>query len=526
MFYYTDRYIQERQGSAMVPTQSRAPLAGGKLAFAAIVLSLANFMVVLDTTITNVAMPTISGDLGVSTTEGTWIITAYAVAEAITVPLTGWLSRRFGQVRLFSISVVAFVIFSICCGLARSVESLVFFRILQGLAGGPLIPLSSTLMLSVFPKNKSNIALSLWGMMTVVAPIFGPILGGLISDNWSWPWVFYINLGFGVFVFLGARSVLRSHETSIQRTRIDGVGVGLLVVFVTAFQIVIDKGRELDWFESRFIVVSALVAVLSLVVLVIWELTDDSPALDLSVFKSRNWLASTVSLSLMFGIFFGNIVLTPLWLQQQMGYTATWAGYATAPMGILAVLTAPIVGRLMPKVDARWIVSLGMGVLATSFFMRAHLTTQGDYMSVAIPMFVLGAGIPACIICLTSLGVSDLPAEKVANGAGLQNFLRIMSMAVGASLTQTYWEHMSKFNRAELVGAIDPSHVGSMTDGALQALGSQASATALLSQQVDAQAVMLATNDFYAMATILMLASIVVVWLIQRPKGVLHTVAH
>jgi DHA2 family multidrug resistance protein len=503
-----------------------APLTGAPLALAAVVLSLANFMVVLDTTITNVAMPTISGDLGISTTEGTWIITAYAVAEAITVPLTGWLARRFGQVRLFTWSVVAFVAFSICCGLSSSVGALVLFRILQGLAGGPLIPLSSTLMLAVFAKDKANVALALWGMMTVVAPIFGPILGGLISDNWSWPWVFYINIGFGLFVFLGARRIMGPFETTPERSRIDGVGLALLVTFVAAFQVMIDKGRELDWFESNLIIASAAVAVISLAVLVIWELTDDAPALDLSVFKSRNWLASTASLSLMFGIFFGNIVLTPLWLQQQMGYTATWAGYATAPMGILAVVTAPIVGRLLPKVDARRVVSVGMVVFAVSFLMRSQLTTQADYMSVAIPMLVLGAGIPACIVCLTSLGVSDLPDDKVTSGAGLQNFLRIMSSAVGASLTQTYWEHMAKFNRAELVGAMDPSNLHAIIETARQLLGSATGAAALLSRQVDAQAVMLATNAFYAMATALMIASILVVWLIRRPKGPLKTVTH
>jgi DHA2 family multidrug resistance protein len=509
-----------------VTASSAAPLAGAPLALAAIVLSLANFMVVLDTTIANVAMPTIAGNLGVSITEGTWIITVYAVAEAITVPLTGWLARQFGQVKVFTWSVIAFVVFSICCGLSTSIGALVLFRILQGLAGGPLIPLSSTLMLAVFPKNKANIALALWGMMTVVAPIFGPILGGLISDNWSWPWVFYINIGFGLIVLLGARRVMPPFENTPERSRIDGVGLALLVIFVTAFQLMIDKGRELDWFESEFIVASAVVAVVSLVLLVIWELTDDAPALDLSVFKSRNWLASTVSLSLMFGIFFGNIVLTPLWLQQQMGYTATWAGYATAPMGILAVVTAPIVGRLLPKMDARLIVSFGMSVLAASFLMRSQLTTQVDYMSVAIPMFVLGAGIPACIICLTSLGVSDLPDDKVTSGAGLQNFLRLMSSAVGASLTQTYWEHMERVNRVELVNAMNPSNIDAIAGGARQLLGSATGAMALLSRQVDAQAVMLATNDFYAMATVLMLTSILVVWLIKRPKGPLKTVTH
>jgi DHA2 family multidrug resistance protein len=195
-------------------------------------------------------------------------------------------------------------------------------------------------------------------------------------------------------------------------------------------------------------------------------------------------------------------------------------------MGILAVITAPIVGRLMPRIDARWIVSVGMAVLAASFFMRAHMTTQADYWSVAIPMLVLGAGVPACIICLTSLGVSDLPDDKVTNGAGLQNFLRIMSMAVGASLTQTYWEQMSRLNRVELVSAIDPSNVAQIAEGARRTLGSEASAMALLSRQIDAQAVMLATNDFYAMATILMLACICAVWLIKRQKGTLKAIAH
>jgi MFS transporter, DHA2 family, multidrug resistance protein len=228
----------------------------------------------------------------------------------------------------------------------------------------------------------------------------------------------------------------------------------------------------------------------------------------------------------MFGIFFGNIVLTPLWLQQQMGYTATWAGLATAPMGILAVISAPIVGRLLPKVDPRWIVTYGMSVLAVSFFMRAHMTTQADYETVALAMFVLGAGIPACMITLTSLGVSDLPSEKVASGAGLQNFLRVLSMAIGSSLTQTYWEHMSKENRSELVAVIPSEAQQEIIAGAIGNHLTPESATSVFSQLVDGQAVMLATNDFYAWATLLMMLSIGAVWLIKRPKGPLKVAAH
>jgi DHA2 family multidrug resistance protein len=346
------------------------PLSGMDLVIAAIILSLANFMVVLDTTIANVAMPTISGSMGVSPSQGTWIITSYAVAEAIPIPLTGWLVRQVGEVRLFMICVVAFVLFSVCCGLSWSLESLVFFRVLQGLAGGPLIPLSSTLMLAVFPKNKSNIALSLWGMMTVVAPIFGPILGGIISDNWHWGWVFHINFGFGILVMLGAMKVLRGRDEPTERSRIDGIGLALLGVFVTSFQIMIDKGRELDWFASPLVVTCAIVAAVSLIYLIIWELTDSDPVIDLSVFRSRNWLVSSITLSLMFRHLFRQHRADASVAPATDGLHGDMGRFATAPMGILAVATSPIVGRLLPKVDPRWIVTYGMGILAVSFFMR------------------------------------------------------------------------------------------------------------------------------------------------------------
>jgi len=383
-------------------TSSEYPaLTGSKLGLSVLFLSLSNFMVVLDSTITNVSIPTISGDLGVSTTEGTWVITAYAVAEAITVPLTGWLSQRFGQVRLFIGAVAAFVLFSVLCGMANSLETLLVFRVFQGLAGGPLIPLSATLLISVFPNGKSNVALALWGMTTVVAPIAGPVFGGLICDSWTWPWIFYINIFVGLAVGIGSWWIMRNRETPTESCKIDITGLGLLIAFVASFQIMLDKGRELDWFASPFIVGCAVVSFVSLGVLVIWELTDENPVIDFSVFASRNWLVSTITLSLMFGLFFGNIVLTPLWLQQQMGYTALWAGLATAPMGMLAVATAPIVGRLLPKIDPRILVTYGMVVLGISFFMRSQLTSQADYASIALPMLVLGAGVPACIITLT-----------------------------------------------------------------------------------------------------------------------------
>lgn len=314
---------------------------------------------------------------------------------------------------------------------------------------------------------------------------------------------------------------MRNREPPIARRRVGIVGLLLLIVFVSTFQTMIDKGRELDWFSSPFIVWMAIAAAVALVALILWEVTDDAPVIDFSVLRSRNWLVSTVSLALMFGLFFGNIVLTPLWLQQMMGYTATWAGFATAPMGILAVATAPLVGRLMGTIDPRIIVTYGMVVLAVSFFMRAQLNAQADYTSIATTMFVLGAGVPACIVTLTALAVSDLPPEKIANGSGLQNFIRIMAMAVGASLTSTYWEDAAKASRAELVAIIDPSTMIAPLSGLPPESG-----LAAFSGAVDMQAVMLATNDFYALATILILAFAAVIWLARRPKGPLTQVGH
>jgi len=305
---------------------------------------------------------------------------------------------------------------------------------------------------------------------------------------------------------------MRARETARVKIPIDGIGLMLLVVFVGALQLLLDKGKELDWFASPFIIGCTIVAVLALIVLVIWELTEEYPVIDLSLFSSRNWLVSTVVLSLMFGLFFGNMVVTPIWLQQQMGYTAFWAGLALAPMGVLAVVTSPLVGKLLPKMDPRIIVSYGMCVLALSFYLRAQFTTDVDYWTVALPMLVMGAGIPACIVTLTSLGVSDLPPEKVTAGSVLQNFIRVMSMSIGGSLSQTYWEHAGKLNRAELVAMSDYSSVSA------DALGQ-------FSRLLDGQAVMLGTNDFYALACLLMLAFAALIWRV-KPAPRADSVGH
>ncbi|MET0351976.1 MAG: DHA2 family efflux MFS transporter permease subunit, partial [Rhizobacter sp.] len=321
------------------------PLTGSQLVLGTIALSLATFMNVLDSSIANVSIPAISGDMGVSPNQGTWVITSFGVANAISVPLTGWLTQRFGPVRLFTASILLFVLSSWLCGLAPSIGLLIAFRVLQGLVAGPMIPLSQTLLLSSYPPAKAGMAMAMWAMTVLVAPVVGPLLGGWITDNISWPWIFYINIPVGLLAAGITWSIYRSRDPGPKKVKLDVVGLALLVLWVGALQVMIDKGKELDWFESGEIITLAVVAVVGFMFFLAWELTEKNPIVDLRLFKGRNFTLATVSLSVAYGLFFGNVVLMPLWLQQYMGYTATWAGIALAPVGVLAIVLSPWVGK-------------------------------------------------------------------------------------------------------------------------------------------------------------------------------------
>ena len=302
-------------------------------------------MNVLDTSIANVSIPAIAGDLGVSPDQGTWVITSFGVANAISLPLTGWLTRRFGQVRLFTASVALFVIASFLCALAPTLSALIAFRVIQGAVAGPMIPLSQTLLLSSYPRNRAGSALAMWSITTLVAPVVGPLLGGWITDNISWPWIFYINVPVGIAAALATWWIFHKRETATARVPVDTVGLGLLVLWVGALQVMLDKGKDLDWFHSPQIVVLLCVALVAFAIFVVWELTEEHPIVDLTLFKRRNFWVGTVCLLCAYGLFFGNVVLLPLWLQQYMGYTATLAGLVLAPVGCFAMPSySPLVG--------------------------------------------------------------------------------------------------------------------------------------------------------------------------------------
>jgi DHA2 family multidrug resistance protein len=492
------------------------PLHGSALALAGFLLAMGNFMVVLDMTIANVSVPNIAGGLAVAPSEGTWVITSYSVAEAIMVPLTGWLAQRFGAVRVFVAGIIGFGICSALCGLAPSLGLLVTFRVMQGLCGGPIMPMSQTLMMRVFPPNQRGQAMGLWSMTTVVAPIAGPILGGTLCDTAGWPWVFYINVPVAAICGFFAWRMLASQETPTMARRVDFPGLALLVLFVGTLQIMLDKGQELDWFGSPFIVALAIVAAIAFAAFLIWELTDEHPIVDLRVFRHRGFTGAVITIALTFGTFFSSIVLGPLWLQTNMGYTATWAGYTTAFGGVLAVVFSPIVPRLMTRIDPRALVSFGVLGLAVTSLVRSQFASNADFWTVGFTFLIQGAFMPFFFVPTTQIALSSVLPQEMASAAGLSNFLRTTSAAFSASLVTTMWANASTRNHANIAGALnDPA-----ATQRILAHGGMSAAQSL--SQVDnlaqSQAVMLATDQLYLVMAAAFVIAAIGVWLGPKPK--------
>jgi DHA2 family multidrug resistance protein len=499
------------------PEDEFAPMEGAPLWIAGLLLALANFMVVLDMTIANVSVPNIAGGLAVSPDQGTWVITSYSVAEAITVPLTGWLAQRFGAVRVFCVAMVAFGVCSALCGLAPSLGALVTFRVFQGLSGGPMMPLSQTLMRRVFPARLQPMALGLWGMTTVVGPIAGPLLGGYLVDGPGWPWVFYINVPPAMLCAFLAWRMLRTRETATERRPVDLFGLGLLIVWVGAMQIMLDKGKDLDWFSSRTIVALAILAVLGFLAFINWELTDDNPIVDLRVFRHRGFSASAAIMCVVFGTFFSSVVLVPLWLQTGMGYTATWAGRVTAWQGLFAVILSPIVGRLTARVDSRLLVCFGVTVMAVVSYWRSTYTTGAGYWDITWPQVLLGVAVPFFFIPLTGLGLSSVKPQEIASAAGLLNFARTVSGAFAVSITTTAWDNTARAHHVDLAGNL---HGAPDLQRSLQSLGLSAQqALGSIDNLVQGQAVMLATDHIFLISAVLFLAGAALVWLAPKPTA-------
>ena len=495
---------------------SNASFTPPSLLFSTIGLSLATFMQVLDTTIANVALPTISGNLGVSSEQGTWVITSFAVSNAIALPMTGWLSRRFGEVKLFLWATLLFVLASFLCGISTSMPELVGFRVLQGVVAGPLYPMTQTLLIAVYPPAKRGMALALLAMVTVVAPILGPIIGGWITDNYSWPWIFFINVPVGLFAAAIVRQQLRERPVQTSRQPMDYIGLITLIIGVGALQVVLDKGNDMDWFESNFIIIGTVISVIALSIFVIWEVTDKHPLVNLRLFAHRNFCMGTLVLVGGYAGFFGINLILPQWLQTQMGYTATWAGLAVAPIGVLPVLMSPFVGKYAHKFDLRVLAGLAFVALGTSCFMRAGFTREVDFTHVALVQLFMGIGVALFFMPTLSILLSDLPPNQIADGSGLATFLRTLGGSFAASLTTWIWIHRAEQHHAYLTESVTPYDPA--TQHALEQLGGAGpQAYAQLEQVVNAQAYMLSTVDYFHMLGWIFAGLIVLVCLAKPP---------
>ena len=495
-----------------------APLKGGNLAIASIALALGTFMQVLDTTIANVSLPTIAGNLGVSTDQSTWVITSFAVANGISVPLTGWLMGRYGVVRTFVLSISFFTVASFLCGIAWSLNSLVAFRVLQGAVSGPMIPGSQALLISIFPPNKRATALGIWSITTLVAPVCGPVLGGYICDNYHWSWIFLINLPVGVICAFFCWRYLASRETPTRQLPIDRVGLGLLAIWVGAFQIVLDTGKDADWFASTNVVILSIVAAIGFVVFIVWELTEKYPIVDLTLFKEWNFSLGTIALCLGYAVFFANLLLFSLWLQTEIGYTATWAGLVVAPSGVVAIVLTPFATRLMGRVDNRWAATIAFVAFAVSYFMRANLTADASFGVFAMPLIVQGVASSTFFVSMIAISLDGIAPERIPSASGISNFSRITAGSFAASLVTTLWDRREAFHQSRLVET--PTAYNPALHQALSRLGAHGVSSArgygIIMQNVIGQAYLLASDDLFWISAWLSLAMLVIVWLARR----------
>ncbi|SNY92143.1 MFS transporter, DHA2 family, multidrug resistance protein [Cohaesibacter sp. ES.047] len=496
------------------------PLTGARLLIAALAIGTGNFLVVLDSTIANVSTPTIAGSLGVSMSQGTWVITSYAVAEAITVPLTGWLSMKFGAMRTFIFCFFGFALISLYCGMANSLTTLVAGRVLLGLVGGPIMPLSQMLLVRIFPKEKATAASVLWAMTSLIGPIAGPILGGIICDSYGWEWIFFIKVPVALAGGFVVWALLRHQPDPKAKARIDVVGLGLLVVWVGALQILLEEGRNKDWFASPEICILAAVAVIGFLAFLIWELTDDNPIVDLRIFRHRGFTAASITFAAGFGAFFASVVILPLWLQQNMGYTATWAGYATGMMGILAFVSAPIIGKLNDVIDSRIILSTG--ILGLGAMMVWRMTFNGDvtFLQMAWPTLLTGPFMVMFFVPVTGLALATVEPHEMANAAGLSNFMRTLAGAFATSLVQTGWQNSARVKQNELVNAM-PNTDSVIYDMMQQGMSHEA-AVGSLTGTVYHQSVLLSTLEMFGIIAVVFMLAAFLPWLAPRVKGGHH----
>src|SRR5437762_208584 len=404
----------------------------------AVSVMFATFMEVLDTTVVNVSLPHIAGTLSASIDEATWALTSYLVANAIILPMTGWLASMFGRKRLLMLSVVGFTTASFLCGLAPTLSSLIFFRVVQGATGGALHPLSQAVLLEAFPPQDRGKAMGFWGLGIVVAPILGPVLGGWLTDSYSWRWVFYINIPVGIASIVMTRLfIFDPPYLRAESRKIDYWGIGMLAVGIGALQIVLDKGQEEDWFASPMITTLAVIAVATLGALIVHELTTRNPIVDLRVFKARSYAVGVFLMTVVGFVLYGSLVLLPIMLQTLLGYPSLQAGIAMSPRGIGAFIMMPITGLMTGWFDPRKLLGAGLIIAGTTLLWLSNLNLQAGYWDIFWPQLVQGVGMSLLFVPLTTVAMAPIPRERMGNATSLFNLMRNIGGSVGIAVTGT-----------------------------------------------------------------------------------------
>lgn len=424
---------------------------GSRLILLNIALGLGTFIQVLDISIANVAVPSIAGNLSASADQGTWVITSFSASNAVVLPLTGWLASYFGRVRLFVSSVLLFALMSFLCGFSSSLTMLIFFRVLQGAVAGTLIPLSQSLLIANNPPEKQGAALGFWGMIVIVAPIVGPTLGGYLTEMYSWPWIFYINIPIGIVSAATVWAILRSKESTIVRHPIDWIGLFFLSLGVACLQIMLDKGKDLDWFESDLIIMLTIVSLISLTYFGVWTYFEKYPIVDFSFFKDRNFAIGTTAVTIGYLLFFGSAVTVPLWLQIEQGYTAYWAGIAVSTIGIVPLLLSTTIGKNLHRFDLRLLAASSFFLFFLGFYYQALFTTQVSLEHIMLTRFIQGFGMAIFFLPLVQLSLGNIEKDRLPHASGLFNFVRILvGSGFGTSLSIQLWKRLEIIHHARL----------------------------------------------------------------------------
>jgi MFS transporter, DHA2 family, multidrug resistance protein len=496
----------------------------------AIAVMFATFLEVLDTTVVNVSLQHIASSMSATTEEATWALTSYLVANAIVLPMTGWLASMFGRKRLLMTSVVGFTVSSLFCGLAPNLASLIVFRIIQGLTGGALQPLSQAVLLEAFPPQERGKAMGFWGLGIVVAPILGPVLGGWLTDSYSWRWVFYINIPVGIMSIIMIKMyIFDPPYLKAESRKVDYWGIGMLAVGIGALQFVLDKGQQEDWFSSNLIVALSIVAAVTLVALIIHELRTPDPIVDLRVFKIRSYAVGVFLMTIVGFVLYGSLVLLPIMLQTLLGYPSFQAGIAMAPRGIGSFFMMPLVGVLTGKFDARKLLAMGLFTGGGTLLWMAGLNLQAGYWDIFWPQLIQGAGLALLFVPLTTVAMDPIPRERMGNATSLFNLMRNIGGSIGIAITGTMVGRSTQANTAVLgtnITAYDPASqamlqqlkAGFMAAGT-DAVTATERAYAAMFGLLQRQASMVAFVNLFQLLGIMFLALLPLVLIMKRPRG-------